>query len=81
MQLQQEISKENLEKMIGKTIPIMIEAISHDQKYYIGRSSHDVPEIDGMVYLKKENQNLKIGDFTQGIVKEVSDYDLICESR
>lgn len=40
----------------------------------------DVPEIDGVVYLKeKENEPLQIGNFVTCKVVDVNEYDLICE--
>ena len=78
MSLQQTISKENLEKQIGKKVEILIEEKSFDGKVYIGRTCFDVPEIDGIVYLKNR-QNLQIGEFTTGKIISVDDYDIICE--
>ena len=51
MSLQQEISKENLQKQIGKKVEILVEDRAFDGRTYIGRTSFDVPEIDGVVYL------------------------------
>ena len=80
MSLQQKISNENLEKKIGKELDVMIEEKSFDNKYYIGRSYMDVPEIDGQVYIKaKEEKVLNSGDYIKVRVIGVDDYDLICE--
>lgn len=79
MELQQKISKQNLENQIGKEVEVLIEDISFDQQYYIGRSDKDVPEIDGQVYIKNKDNTLKIGEFAKVKVVEVLDYDLICE--
>ena len=76
MSLQQEISKENLKKQIGKEVEILIEDRSFDGKNYIGRTYVDVPEIDGIVYLNSSKE-LKIGEFTKGKIIDVSNYDLI----
>ena len=76
MSLQQEISKENLKKQIGKEVEILIEDRSFDGKNYIGRTYMDVPEIDGIVYLNSSKE-LKIGEFTKGKIIDVSNYDLI----
>ena len=77
MSLQQDISKENLQKQIGRDIEILIEEKSFDGKTYVGRTYMDVPEIDGIVYLNT-NKELKIGEFTTGKIIDVSNYDLIC---
>ena len=93
MKLQQEISKKNLRDKIGKEVEILIENATFDNKVYIGRTSFDVPEIDGIVYLrtKKVKENnisngqieeaglVQVGEFIRAIVVKVSDYDLICE--
>ena len=60
MQLQKEISKENLEKNMGREFEVLIEDKTFDNKYYIGRSYMDVPEIDGIVYVKND-VNLNLG--------------------
>ena len=77
MSLQQEISKENLQKQIGRDIEILVEEKSFDGKTYVGRTYMDVPEIDGIVYLNTDKE-LQIGEFTTGKIIDVSNYDLIC---
>jgi len=80
MKLQQGISKNNLEQKIGKTIKILVEDITFDHHYYIGRSYMDVPEIDGIVYIKAEEKKiLHSGEFVEGKIVDIEDYDLICE--
>lgn len=76
MELQQQISKENLEKKIGQELEVLIEAKSYDGKYYVGRSYMDVPEIDGYIWVKAD-QDLEIGKFYSVIVDRVKEYDLI----
>ena len=65
MKLQQEISKDNLAKKLNKEYEVLIENISFDGKYFIGRTMQDVPEIDGLVYIKMDSsqKKYKIGDF------------------
>ena len=55
MKLQKEISKQNEQKLIGRELEILIEDISLDRKYYIGRSYMDVPEIAEVTYGKNKN--------------------------
>ena len=78
MTLQQEISKENLEKQIGKEVEILVEDKSFDGKTYIGRTYMDVPEIDGIAYLNTDKK-LQSGDFIKAKIIDVSNYDLICK--
>ena len=54
MQIQQEISKEIQSKKMGKTYEVLVEDMSFDGKYYIGRTIQDVPEMDGIVYIKNQ---------------------------
>lgn len=78
MTLQKEISKESLEKNINKTFECLIEGITFDNKYYIGRTYMDVPDIDGLIYIKNDRVK-EIGEFVKIKIKQVSDYDLIGE--
>ena len=82
MQIQQEISKEIQSKKIGKTYEVLIEDMSFDGKYYIGRTMQDVPEMDGIVYIKnKSNKKPEeiVNHFINCKVTDVSDYDVIAE--
>lgn len=81
MSLQQGISKEKLEKNIGNTIEVLVENVSFDGKFLIGRTKNDVPEEDGIVFIKKtkDNEN-KLNKFIKCKVIDVSNYDLVAES-
>jgi ribosomal protein S12 methylthiotransferase len=80
MQLQQEISKSNLENKIGKEYEVLIENVSFDGKYYIGRSYMDVPDMDGVVFIKNATRSKdQIGKFVKCKITDVQDYDLIGE--
>ncbi len=78
MEIQQKVSKENLEKNIGKQMEVLVENISFDGKYLVGRTKNDVPDIDGVVYIKKtkENENL-INKLINVKIIDVDNYDLI----
>ena len=81
MSLQQDISREKLENNIGKTIEVLVENMSFDGKYLVGRTKNDVPEEDGIVFVKRTQKNEnKINQFIKCKVIEVSNYDLIAES-
>lgn len=86
MKKQQEISRENLSKKIGQEYEAIIENISFDKKFLIGRTSKDVPDIDGIVYIKYNNSKESTHDITEyknQFVKckiiDIKDYDLIAE--
>ena len=77
MKEQQKISNGNMKRKIGKEYEVLIENISFDGKYLIGRTKQDVPDIDGLVYIKNENQDRKINQIVNIIIEDVKDYDLI----
>ncbi len=76
MKLQQEISNQNLTKKIGNIYKTLIEDVSFDGKYYIGRTYMDVPDMDGVVFIKKDDR-IKIGQFVNCKITDVREYDLI----
>lgn len=78
MTLQKEISKEILQKNINKKMDVLIENQSFDGKFLIGRIANDVPEEDGVVYIKTNDKNM-INKFVKCKITDVSNYDLIAE--
>lgn len=78
MKLQKEISNERLKNKIGKTFDVLIENKTFDDKYYIARSYMDVPEIDGVIFIKNEKP-IQIGCFKKCKIIDVKEYDLIGE--
>ena len=82
MEAQQEISKEILTNKIGKNYKVLVEDMSFDGKYFIGRTMQDVPEEDGLVYIKNNkdlDENTILNNFVNCKIIEVSNYDLIGE--
>ena len=79
MKIQQKISRENLQEKIGKTYEVLIEDISFDGKYLIGRTKQDVPDIDGIIYIKNNGNNNLINQIIKAEIKEVQEYDFIGE--
>ena len=82
MSMQAEISLENLKKKIGKIYTVLVEDMSFDGKYFVGRTMQDVPEEDGLVYIKndkKHDENKVINTFVDCKIIDVNNYDLIAE--
>lgn len=77
MSVQQEISRENLAKRIGKEYEVLIENKTFDNKYWVGRTKMDVPEMDGVVYIENNNHKDLINRFVKCKIINVRDYDLI----
>lgn len=76
MKLQNEISEEIMKEQIGKTVEVLIEDASFDGKYYIGRSKNEVPDIDGVIYVEKTNDEL-FDKFVKVKIIDSNNYDLI----
>lgn len=80
MEAQSKISLENLEKKIGNTYKVLVENISFDKKYFIARTMQDVPEEDGIVYIKNDGTHKIdeiLNNFIECKIESVSNYDLI----
>ena len=77
MKIQQKISNEKLKEKIGQEIEVLVEDITSDHKYLIGRTKQDVPEEDGIIYIKNNNQENILNTFKNAKIIDVKDYDLI----
>lgn len=78
METQQKVSSNRNQKMVGKELECMIEDITEDGEYYIARSYMDVPNEDGVEFIKN-NKEHNIGDFVKAKVVSSMEYDLILE--
>lgn len=77
MELQLKISEELMSKKVGKTYQVMIEEFA-EENLYVGRSFMDAPEIDGVVYVRS-NEELYVGDIVSVDITEYLEYDLLGE--
>ena len=80
MKLEQKIATIKLEEKIGNTYNSLIEGISPDKKYYIARSYMDIPDEDGVIFIKN-TKKLEIGSFVDCVITDVRDYDLIAKLK
>lgn len=78
MLLQQKISKENNERLMGKTFSILIEGREEKTTdIFQGRTYMDAPEVDGLVYVHvPKGVVLKPGDFVLARITAAREYDL-----
>lgn len=80
MKEQKEISHQKLLQKINKEYEILVETTTFDNRYIVGRTSQDVPEIDGLVYIQNNKEAEKlINKFAKCRIIDVKDYDLIAE--
>ena len=78
MKIQNEISKQIMKKRIGTKCDVLIEDMSFDRKYYIGRTIQYAPDIDGIIYIKNiGNKNLLDQIITCEIEDISGEYDLV----
>ena len=76
---QQKISKQVLENKVGKTYKVLVEDMSFDGKYFVGRTMQDVPEEDGLVYIENDGSfdvNEILNNFVNCEITDVTNYDL-----
>ncbi len=76
MSIQQNNSKELLEKKIGRIFEAIIDSKNND--YYIGRLNFQSPGIDGIIYIKSSH-NLNMGEFVNVKIVSCMEYDFIGE--
>lgn len=50
--VQKQISKQNLARFKGETLPVVCEGIDYERQCFIGRAYFQAPDIDGKVYFK-----------------------------
>lgn len=74
MAVQQPISLEIHQSLIGKTLPILVEG--RNEGVSLGRSYRDAPEIDGMVIVEGD---LPVGDLVPVRITGALPYDLTAE--
>ena len=76
MAVQRDVVKAQNKLKIGNIYDTIIDG--NNGEYYIGRSYEMAPEIDGLIYLKKEKV-LNLGDIIKVKINDVMEYDLMGE--
>ena len=75
MELQQEISYEKNQQMIGSTQKVLIEGYLVDDDVYVGRTYRDAPGVDGIVFVSAPYELIS-GSFVYVNITEANEYDL-----
>jgi ribosomal protein S12 methylthiotransferase len=79
MEIQRTISGSVQQKMIGKTLKVLVEEQQKgEENVYLGRSEYDAPEVDGMVFVHSDKE-LRPGDFVEVHITDALEYDLVGE--
>lgn len=76
MEVQQNISSELNEKIVGSTVKVLIDR--KDGEYYSGRTEYDSPEVDQEVLIPVKF-NLEIGKFYNILINQSAEFDLFGE--
>ena len=75
MALTARISAEKLAAKIGRTLPVIIDAVDAESGGATGRSQADAPEIDGEVQLRDAG-HLALGDIVPVAIEDADEHDL-----
>ena len=78
MELQQDISLEHGEDMVGRDLEVFIEGRVADENAYVGRTYMDAPGVDGYIFVNTDLE-LMSGMFVRVKVTGALEYDLIGE--
>jgi ribosomal protein S12 methylthiotransferase len=77
MEVQQEISAELNEKLIGSTKKILIDR--KEGNYFVGRTESDSPEVDNEVLIDAAKHYMRIGSFAEVKIISAGEFDLFAE--
>jgi ribosomal protein S12 methylthiotransferase len=79
MALQRKISRRNLRRMVGRSLPVLVEGRSEETELlYQGRSERQAPGIDGCILINDvEGSPPQPGEFRWATITKAGDYDLV----
>jgi ribosomal protein S12 methylthiotransferase len=77
MAIQQDISHEKNKAKVGQTLKVLFDR--KEGNYFVGRTEHDSPEVDNEVLVKAKKNYIRIGDFANVRITEVTEFDLYGE--
>ena len=78
MNLQRGISENKMKLCMGDTLEVLIEGVSDDEMFFIGRCYSQIPDMDGCVYVSRVEDNL-VGKFVNVKIVGYEEYDLYGE--
>lgn len=79
MSLQKEISFDINKSRIGTRDFVLIEGYDEGEFSYVGRCSHDTPDVDGCAYVYSEDE-LECGDIVEVEIIDCTEYDIIAKT-
>jgi ribosomal protein S12 methylthiotransferase len=75
MEIQQEISMEKNQELIGQTLKVLVDRVEGDQ--FVGRTEYDSPEVDNEVLIPAKDNYVRVGDFVNVKISGAEHFDLI----
>lgn len=78
MELQEGISLTKNEAKIGQTLKVLIDR--KEGGYFYGRTEFDSPEVDNEVIIDAKENYLRIGDFSNILITDATEFDLYGKS-
>ncbi len=76
MELQQEVSYDKNQELVGSIVDVIVEGYSPDDDVYVGRTYRDAPNVDGLVFLNCDYELIS-GTIVKVKIDEAGPYDLI----
>jgi len=76
MEIQMEVSKQNLRKKLGQVVPVLVEGLSEESEFLLkGRHQGQAPDIDGYVLIR--SGDLQVGGVYPVKLERSMEYDFI----
>lgn len=77
MEIQQEISDEKNQVLIGQEMKILVDR--KEGEFFIGRTEYDSPEVDNEVLIDASKHFVRVGDFVEVRITDAQAYDIFAE--
>ncbi len=74
MAIQQSISLEHNESLVGREMRVLIDR--KEGRQFVGRTEYDSPEVDNEIWIEANGFKIAPGNFIQVCITNASDYDL-----
>jgi ribosomal protein S12 methylthiotransferase len=79
MAAQQRVHMARNARIVGSTVPVLVETVDPWRRSAIGRTEHDAPDVDGKVRIAPVPKDAKPGGFLDVRVTAADGYDLVGE--
>jgi ribosomal protein S12 methylthiotransferase len=78
MQLQQQIAFDYNQRQIGQTREVILDQpVEGERGVWLGRSTADAPDVDGLVFVTADQHKLRAGDIVPVEIVATQEYDLV----